>query len=158
MHVWLVRHALAADREKFDGPDADRPLTDKGRRRFRRFCRWLLDQTAAPDLILTSPLLRAHQTAEILARASGLRKSEILVTNRLAPAGDAKELLTQLVQQPSERVALVGHEPDLSQTLALLLGGVSVQFGKGFIASVDLPVGTPVGSGQLLWFIGPKFV
>ena len=54
MELWLVRHAVAADRDEFDGPDAERPLTEKGRRRFRAFCEWLAGETPMPQVVVTS--------------------------------------------------------------------------------------------------------
>ena len=157
MHVWLVRHALAADREKFRGPDTERPLTDKGRRRFRRFSRWLLEQTAPPDLILSSPLLRTAQTAQILAKSCGLKRAGLQYTDLLAPGTDPREVLSFLCDRAVERVALVGHEPDLGTMLSLLIGGGSIPFGKGFVAAVEFHSLPPAGDGQLLWFVGPKF-
>jgi phosphohistidine phosphatase len=156
MQLWLVRHAVALEREEFDGPDANRPLTDKGRRRFRKFCDWLLDVTEAPQAVVTSPLVRAVDTAAILARSAGLKKSDMITTDLLAPGVDLTALLEVVHEQPGGRVALVGHEPDMSQMLGELLGGGNFSFGKGFIAAVDFSGAPAIGTGRLRWLVGPK--
>ena len=156
MELWLVRHAVAADRDEFDGPDAERPLTEKGRRRFRAFCEWLAGETPMPQVVVTSPLLRAVETAALLARESGLKKSEIVSTDRLAPGADLQALLGFVRDQPAELVALVGHEPDFSHYLAGIIGGGEFAFGKGFVAAIDFPSAPAVGTGRLRWFVGPK--
>src|SRR5579859_1729995 len=115
MQLWLVRHAVAAGRDEFEGPDAERPLTDKGRRRFREFCDCLADEAPLPAALLSSPLLRAVETAEILAKAAGLKKSEIVFTDLLAPGVDVKALLAFVRDQGGDFVGLVGHEPDMSR-------------------------------------------
>jgi phosphohistidine phosphatase len=156
MQLWLVRHAVAAERDEFDGLDAERPLTDKGRRRFRAFCEWLAGETTMPTIVATSPLLRAVETAGLLAKASGLKKSEIVSTALLAPGFDLKSLLGFVRDQPADLVALVGHEPDLSHCLSEIAGGGEFAFGKGFIAAVEFASSPAVGTGRLHWFVGPK--
>ncbi len=156
MQLWLIRHAVAADRDEFDGPDAKRPLTDKGRRRFRAFCEWLAGETPMPQIILTSPLLRAVETATLLAKESGLKKSEIVSTDLLAPGVDLPALLGFVRDQPADLVALVGHEPDISHCLAEIVGGGEFAFGKGFVAAVEFASAPAVGTGRLRWFVGPK--
>src|SRR5262249_22557957 len=136
MQIWLVRHAVAAERDEFDGPDAERPLTVKGRRRFPDFFDWLSHVAPLPGALFTSPLLRALQTAEILAKATGIRKSAIVTTDLLAPGVDVKALLAFVREQDANFVALVGHEPDLSQSLSEIIGGGEFAFGKGFVAAV----------------------
>jgi phosphohistidine phosphatase len=156
VQLWLVRHAAAVDREEFTGPDADRPLTGKGRRRFRDFCDYLADETETPEVVVTSPLVRAADTAAILARAAGLKKSSLVTTDLLAPGVDLTALLELVHEQSAERVALVGHEPDMSQMLIELIGGGAFDFGKGFIAAVDFTSAPAIGAGRLRWLIGPK--
>jgi phosphohistidine phosphatase len=156
MQLWLVRHAVAVDREEFTGPDAERPLTDKGRRRFRDFCEWLADQTEMPEVVVTSPLVRAAETAAILAKASGLKKSNVLSTDLLAPGVDLTALLEVVHEQSAQRIALVGHEPDMSQMLSELIGGGEFDFGKGFIAAVEFAAAPAIGSGRLRCLVGLK--
>jgi len=162
VQLWLVRHAVAAERDEFDGPDSERPLTPKGRRRFREFCNWLAGQTEMPRLIFSSPLLRAAQTAAILAKSSGLKKTDVTSTDLLSPGVDVGQLIQFAGGQAAEGVALVGHEPDMSRILAELLGGGAFRFGKGFVAAVEfdaaraLGAGRAIGDGRLCWLLGPK--
>lgn len=156
MQLWLVRHAVAVAREEFSGPDAERPLTDKGRRRFRQFCRWLAGQAAMPESIATSPLVRAADTAAVLARSAGLKKSAITATDLLAPGIDIEALVEFVNDRTANCLALVGHEPDMSRCLSEFVGGGEFAFGKGFVAAIDFTSSPAVGRGQLRWFVGPK--
>lgn len=156
MQLWLVRHAVAVERDEFDGPDAERPLTGKGCRKFREFCNWLAGQNVAPEAIFSSPLVRAAETAAILARAFGLKKSSLGLTDLLTPGVDLKALLQFVREQPGDCIALVGHEPDFSECLSQLVGGGAFAFGKGFIAAVEFNSEPAIGSGRLRWLVGPK--
>lgn len=156
MELWLVRHAVAAEREEFEGPDAERPLTPKGRRRFREFCKTLSKQAAMPQVIISSPLVRAAQTAALLAPAAGLKKREIVVSDLLAPGVELGTLLPFVREQPGERIALVGHEPDMGHLLTALVGGGAFRFGKGFVAAVEFDSAPAAGAGRLGWLFGPK--
>lgn len=156
MQLWLVRHAVAAERDEFEGPDGERPLTAKGRRRFRRFSQWLASETRLPEIIVSSPLVRAAQTAQILAKSCGIKKTAVQFTDLLAPGVDIGELLKFARDLPADRVALVGHEPDMSEILAVLVGGGAFHFDKGFVASVEFSSLPPAGDGRLAWFVGPK--
>ncbi len=115
MDLWIVRHAIAEDR--YDGDDARRALTEEGRRRFARCVRGLKRLGAGFDLVLHSPLLRAQETADLLLPLS--RKARMRVTGGLARDPD-EQLLGEI---RGERVAVVGHEPWLSQLAAWLVFG-----------------------------------
>ena len=156
MQLWLVRHAVAAERDEFEGPDNERPLTAKGRKRFREFCKWLADQTTLPGRIVSSPLARAAETAEILAKAADQKKSDVVFSDLLAPGLDTTALLQSLHDDPHDCTALVGHEPDMSQCLSELVGGGQFAFGKGFIAAVEFDGSPALGTGHLRWLVGPK--
>lgn len=156
MQLWLVRHAVAAERDEFDGPDAERPLTDKGRRRFSEFAAWLAGETTMPEAIYASPLVRADETAALLAKASGLKKTEVITTEFLAPGVDLAAMLRSIGDQSAEIVALVGHEPDMSHCLAELVGGGDFVFGKGFVAAIEFASAPARGAGRLRWLVGPK--
>jgi phosphohistidine phosphatase len=156
MQIWFVRHALAVDRDEFAGTDEERPLTAKGERRFRQFCRWLIDCVAPPRLIISSPLTRAVQTAAILARESGVGKGGIVVSDALSPGGESGGIFQILQSAGTDRVALVGHEPDLSASVSHMIGGGNIRMGKGFIAAVDIETPSAANVGQLRWFFGPK--
>ncbi|HEY7683513.1 MAG TPA: histidine phosphatase family protein [Gemmatimonadales bacterium] len=123
MHLILIRHADAGDRNPGLWPDDTlRPLTDKGRRRHRRVAKRLKRRGLVPELLLTSPWLRAWQTAQIVANDTGGPAPVACPALATAPSLPA---LQQAVAQASvdARVALVGHEPWLSELASLLLAG-----------------------------------
>lgn len=141
MIIHLVRHAEAIERS-YDIPEAHRFLTPRGRKRFREIASELKKLGMAPDLILTSPLIRAVQTAEILAQTLNY-KHELLLTSQLAP-GFRSEGLDELLQQYPQlkEIALVGHEPDfgaLAQTLFAAQGSCTLK--KGAVISFKRTAG-----------------
>jgi len=157
VRLLIVRHAIAADAAP-GTPDADRPLTPAGAKKFRAAARGLAAVLDPPDVLLASPLLRARQTAEIAAAAWGK------VTPRSTPAlaGGGFEDLAEVVDAFRARrlVALVGHEPSLSALLARLLGtpqDARLAFKKGAAALVDVPEGLAAG-GRLVWFLTPRLL
>lgn len=154
MRLIIIRHAIAVDRSP-DVPDDERPLTEEGRKRFRQAARGLARLFPKPDLLLSSPLLRAEQTARIAAKAWSVR-----VTEEAALAGgtvgDLEAALRRL--PPQSTVALVGHEPQVSELLAHLVGSTQpdrLTFKKGGVAVVDLPAG-PASVGTLLAVLPPR--
>jgi phosphohistidine phosphatase len=158
MRVLIVRHAIAVERGAPGMSDDERPLSPEGERRFRKAARGLARITRRPDVILTSPLPRARRTAEIAARAWGR------VTPLDAPAlvaGEFEALAALLDEHRDKRlVALVGHEPSMSQILSRLLGardGGRLAFRKGGAALVDLP-GPAAEGAQLVWFLPPRLL
>lgn len=155
MDVWLVRHATAVVREEFTGDDGDRPLTPKGKKQFRRFLRDLLEQTASPKLVITSPLVRAVETAEILRKAAKLKKPALLVNEALSPGVEADSLIDLVRSQDADLVALVGHEPDFSACVSQLIGGGRIALGKGFIACLRFEGVPAIGGAELRWLAGP---
>lgn len=155
MQIWLVRHAIAAERDEFEGPDAERPLTARGRKQFRSFVRWLETQASPPRAIITSPALRAVQTAEILRKGFGLKKREVAHSEPLSPGAEPTDLIAAALQATIESVAVVGHEPDLGRALSEFVGGGEFAFGKGYVAAVEFAEHVALGRGQLRWFVGP---
>lgn len=158
MRLLIIRHAIAIPRGTPGIPDEERPLTPRGQRRFRKAARGLARVVARPDLLLTSPLLRALGTAEIAAQAWGGIKPTIEPV--LAEGSPATVLAALSIQPADSTVAVVGHEPSLSALLATLLGGAQsdrLTFRKGGAALLDLP-GGPAEGGQLLWFLPPKLL
>lgn len=157
MQLLIIRHAIAVPRGTPDIPDDDRPLTRRGRRRFRAAARGLARLVKRPDFLLSSPLPRARQTADIAAREWG---KSVEVIDEPALAGGTPEAISGvLARYPGEsRVAIVGHEPDLSDLLAKILGTTHderLTFKKGGAALVELP-GTPLEGGSLLWYLPPR--
>lgn len=152
----LIRHAAAVPRGTPGISDDERPLTPDGEAEFRVAARGLARIVPPLDVLLTSPLPRARSTAEIAARAF----QRIVPRHEPALAlEDVDGIIAALKTQPPDAtVALVGHEPVLSELLARLLGasdGERLAFEKGGAALVDLPDG-PATAGRLIWFIPPR--
>lgn len=156
MQVWLVRHAMAAERDEFLGPDAERPLTAKGRKRFARLARRLCLAFEPPRFIAASPLVRTRQTARLLAKAAGLGKRQILAQSFLAPGASAEEMIDFLSARQEESIALVGHEPDLSCALSRALGGGNFEMGKGCVALIAFEGRPRLGAGRLQLLVAPR--
>jgi phosphohistidine phosphatase len=158
MRLLIIRHATAVPSGTPGVAEDARPLTPRGRARFRVAARGLARIAHRPDVLLTSPLPRAHATAEIAARA--FRRLEPVVEPALAH-GSVAEVVAALARQPADAlVAIVGHEPVVSGLLARLLGagdGGRLPFKKGGAALVDLPDGAG-GSGRLIWFLKPRIL
>jgi phosphohistidine phosphatase len=157
--LYLVRHAIAADRGDQWPDDSVRPVTRQGAARMRRVVRGLAALDVKLDLILTSPLLRATQTAELLA--AGLRPAPRV---REAPAlalGSTPAKVAELLgeQASAHQIALVGHEPALGELAAWLIGArTALPFKKGGVCRIDVPALPPGRSGQLVWLATPKML
>jgi phosphohistidine phosphatase len=130
MHLILVRHAKAAD----GAPDELRPLTSEGRAQARRLAEQLHTDEVRPDAIVTSPLLRARQTAEIIAEALG---ADVLQDERLSPGATAEDV-TAAVSGRGETVVAVGHQPDCSRIAAALTGAPEPDFAPAQSFAVEL--------------------
>lgn len=158
MRLLIVRHAIALPRGTPGVPDAERPLTPRGRRRFESAARGLARALPRPDALLTSPWKRARQTADILAAAYGRLEPK----DTPALAGESVEALAQILSgYPAEAsVAIVGHEPWLSGLLARLLGsadGGGLEFKKGGVAVVEAP-GSLEEGGRLVAYLPPRLM
>lgn len=156
MKLLLVRHAIALDRATPGVSDHLRPLTEDGIARFRKAARSLAGIVTA-DLVLTSPILRAKQTAEILARqwaSVPVHESEPL------GSGLRRDFEDALIRvKDAKLVAVVGHEPWLSEWTAEWLGGArgeSFAFKKGGAALIEFDDEVVEGAGRLLFFLSPK--
>jgi phosphohistidine phosphatase len=126
----LVRHAEAASGE----PDELRPLTPEGRETARALGERLAAEGIRPDAVLTSPLLRARETAQELARPAGL---EAEPDERLAPGASADDVRAAAVKRGGT-VVVVGHQPDCSRIAAALTGGEEPAFAPGAMFAIDL--------------------
>jgi len=156
MKVLLVRHAIAVDRDMPGISDHLRPLTEDGANRFRKSARAVAAMVTA-DAVLTSPLLRAKQTAEILARHwPGIitQETEALGT------GSREEFETVLARLPkNSTIAAVGHEPRVSEWTAEWLGAsnaAAFAFKKGGVALIEFDRVAEEGEGRLVFFLAPK--
>ena len=154
--VYLIRHAIAEERGA-EWPDDDlRPLTEEGVQRFSDGARGFLSFGAPPEQVLTSPLVRARQTAELLAAAAE-PTLPVRVMDELSPGHSPSAVLTQVRKLGDwEHVALVGHEPDFGYLAAHLVGAKRpLPFKKGGICRIDVTWGRPP-QGTLIWFFPPK--
>jgi len=156
LQLYLLRHADAGDPMAWPGDDAERPLSAKGRRQARRLGSMLADIGWKPDLILTSPKVRAAQTARLVGRAVDVKPDD---EERLATGFEVNDIGAMLSTHPeAKRVVLVGHDPDFS-SVASSLTGAAIELRKGAIARIDLEDGAPApGQGALRWLIPPGVV
>ena len=156
MKLLILRHAIAAPPGTPGLADEDLPLTPRGRKRFRKAARGLAEIMPSPDLLLTSPLPRALETAEIAGKAWGLTPT----VEPLLAGGRSEALLSAVAAHPEDAVvALLGHEPDMSRLLAHLIAGLGerLPFKKGGAALVELD-DAATGSGRLVWFMPPRLL
>ncbi len=157
MRVYFLRHGIAAERDEWRGDDAARPLTEKGVERTGAVAAGLAGLGVDVGAIVTSPLARARQTADIVAHALG-GAPKVVEDRRLAPGFDAAKLREILRDhRDAGDVMLVGHEPDLSETIGALTGGGRVVMRKAGLAVVDLP-NAHEERGELLWLAPPKIL
>lgn len=157
MRLLVVRHAIAAPRETFGGSDGARPLTDDGRKRMRRGARALCKLVPELGLIATSPLVRAVETAAILADAYG--GIETVETPALVPGAAPSDLAAWVASRADrDALAIVGHEPDLSTAVTWFSTGLEqscVELGKGGAALLDFPGAVAGGRALLVWLLRP---
>lgn len=161
LELYLVRHAVAAERGPDYPDDALRPLTPEGVDRFTRAVAGLRALGVTLDVVLASPLQRARETADVLV--AGLRpKPKLVVTDALAPDHKLADVLAAVARVAStgrgaSRIGLVGHEPDLGEMAAKLLGARgAVEFRKGAVCRIDVDRAMPAGPGTLRWFLPPR--
>lgn len=158
MDLYLVRHAIAAERDDGAFPnDDERPLTTEGIHKFRLAARGLSELGVKPGRIVSSPLLRAKQTAEIL-RDAVAKDVAITISPALTPHAEYSALVKAIAPYADEEVAVVGHEPHLSGLASyLLVGGDSavLEFKKGAVARLKFPERPAPGAGSLEWLIQP---
>ena len=160
MKILLIRHGTAEDRGTFEWSakkDAARALTQSGRRDMRKAAKGLRKVAPDIDVLATSPLVRARETAEIVGKVFGV--DDLAEQPLLAPGGDADALLTWLHTQPTDAaVALVGHEPDLSRFAGFLLARAHASFvalKKGGSALIEFDDTPAAGRGVLAWLLQP---
>jgi phosphohistidine phosphatase len=161
MKVYLLRHGLAG--EHIDGnPVADhkRALTSEGKAEVKSVAFGLKKIGVRPQLIVTSPLTRAKQTAQITAEVFGYAEEDIEITDRLSPGVDAHKLFKYLQDfEKANEIILVGHEPDMAGLVSAMLWAGSdfeIAFKKAGICRIDLASMPPTSPGVLRWFLTPK--
>jgi len=160
MEIYLLRHAIAFDRDPIQWPDDTlRPLSPDGERRFRREAQGLAVLVPEVDLLLSSPWLRAWQSAEILHDVAGwpAPQSCPALEGDRSPRG----VLTALREHAAEeRVALVGHEPQAQALVSYLLTGdsarVALQLKKGSVVALAVDSTPRAGTAYLVWCLPPR--
>jgi len=157
--LYLIRHGLAEERGDAWPDDAKRPLTEDGMSRMRKAARGLDRLGVALDVVLTSPLVRTRQTAEIVAAGLESRPSIVNVES-LTPDGSVAAVLADLEKQARKtRIGIVGHEPGIGELAARLIGSRhAIEFKKGAVCRIDVDELPPAGPGDLRWFLPPKFL
>ena len=156
IELYFLRHAHAGDPEAWTGDDAARPLSDKGEKQAERLGTFLAGVGFTPDAIISSPKLRAAQTAEIVAKHLGI---QISFDDRLAGAFEVETLETLLGDAGDPvRPVVVGHDPDFSDVLAELSGASRLPMPKGALARVDIERPLRAGGGTLRWLVPPDLL
>lgn len=156
VELHLLRHADAGDPLVWSGPDASRPLSQKGRRQAERLAEFLATVDTRPDTIVSSPKVRARETAEIVGARLGI---VVIEDDRLAGGLGLDHVEAVLADRGDPaRPMLVGHDPDFSELLALLIGPGSPPLRKGALARVDAVRPLRPGSGTLRWLVPPDLL
>jgi phosphohistidine phosphatase len=163
MALLVIRHAVAMERELWapsGQPDEERPLTEDGRKEMKGVVRQLRRIVPEIDVLATSPLVRARQTAEIVAKAYG--EMDITTVDALSPGGSRPTILEWMRAHAEQRMAVVGHAPDLDQLVAWLVTGkpkpfLALRKGGTCLLSLSTHDVTP-GHVELRWLISPKLI
>lgn len=159
MKLYLLRHAIAVEAADWSSDDESRPLTAMGITKMRQGARNIVQMIPSLDIIMTSPLVRAHQTAKLVSDSYQLTKPpKLLISNNLAPGNKILSLREELNQYPnSSKIMLVGHQPDLGNLLGHLVAGdqsIQIPLKKGGLAYVE--ISSKESLGQLEWLLTAK--
>ncbi|HJP88355.1 MAG TPA: histidine phosphatase family protein [Candidatus Limnocylindrales bacterium] len=157
LELYLLRHADAGNSALWTGVDAERPLSKKGRRQAKALARTLTDLDFRADAVISSPLIRAAQTAKPVAKAIGL---DVLTDERLGYGFGRRELVAIVKQLGTgiNRVVLVGHDPGFTEVVSFLVGA-DITMAKGALARIDLANReVKGGAGALRWLLPPDAV
>jgi phosphohistidine phosphatase len=155
VELCVLRHAHAGDAGTWDEADELRPLTEKGRRQCERLGRLLAAAGFAPDAVLTSPLVRARQTAEIVAGLLGVPVGLEARLGEMVDLAVLEEILTD-AGSPG-RPLIVGHDPDFSELVSELVGAPIVMR-KAAFARIDAERPLVPGGGELRWLVPPELL
>jgi phosphohistidine phosphatase len=157
--LYVIRHGLAEERGDAYPDDAKRPLTEEGISRMRKAARGLARIGVEVDVVLTSPLVRARQTAELVAAGLDPRPT-IVNVDSLAPDGTYAAVVADLEKHSRKsRIALVGHEPMLGELAARFIGSRhAIELKKGAVCCIDVENLPPGGPGDLRWLMTPKIL
>jgi phosphohistidine phosphatase len=157
--IYVIRHGLAEERGDAWPDDTKRPLSEDGVSAMRKSARGLARLGVGIDVVLTSTLVRAKQTAELVA--GGLNpRPPVTTAESLAPGGTYQEIIADLEKQTRrKRIAIVGHEPGIGEFAARLIGSRHpIEFKKGAVCRIDVDSIPPSGPGDLRWLLPPKIL
>ena len=158
MNLYIIRHAIAVDEGAHEyEDDSQRPLTDKGKKKMRQIAKGLRTLGVGFDMILSSPYVRAKETAEILADV--FKKKSIEFSGNLVPMGDPDLLIAELNEKYSvDSIALVGHEPQLTHLIGLLVSenaAMELTLKKGGVCSLSFDDLHHARKATLEWLLTP---
>ncbi|HEV7611814.1 MAG TPA: phosphohistidine phosphatase SixA [Steroidobacteraceae bacterium] len=161
MDLLIVRHAIAFERDRARWrDDGARPLSPAGIKRARKAAAGLKEFSKSPDRVLTSPLVRARQTAQILTDLAGWPQA--VEAPELSPQAPALAVLTLLAKDPSKVVAIVGHQPSLGLLLAACLLGdgepLAIEMKKNAVACISFEGSPRAGRAVLKWLATPHLL
>ncbi len=157
MMIYIVRHGIAVDRnDPKSPPEAERPLTAAGVQKTRAAALGLRALDVKPDAVITSPYVRAAQTAEIFAEALGFPPEKIRVSETLKPTANPAETLKEIARLKAREAMCVGHAPQLDLMIAQLAGarGVFTELKKAGVACLEHATGH--ARWELRWILTPK--
>lgn len=157
MQIYLLRHGIAEDTSP-SGRDADRRLTPEGKKKLTAVLKNAAAAGVKPSLILSSPLIRARQTAELAAKGLGCRE-QILITAALEPGGDPEQAWSEIrLHRDEPQLLLAGHEPLFGRLAAYLLNAptLEIDFKKGALLRIDCESLGPRPRGVLRWLLAPR--
>jgi len=157
MEIWILRHAKAEDGGPTT-PDEERELTDGGHETIRSVARAVARLEPKLDAIFTSPLVRARQTAEPVARALSM-EDKLIESDALVPDADPKAILREIGRRGLSRAMVVGHMPHLGRLLGYLLTGrpdSSIDLKKAALARIQFDGDAPKPPGTLIFLLTAK--
>jgi len=159
MEIYILRHGVAAERGTPGyKKDSDRPLTKEGEDKMHQIAEAILGMELKFDLILSSPYIRAAQTAQIVANELD---EEVTFTDALIPDGNPLDLIAEINDEKPQRLLLVGHEPDLSRLASVLITGGSdavIELKKGGLCKLTSDKLTFGQCATLNWLLTPRLL
>jgi phosphohistidine phosphatase len=162
MDLYIIRHAWAGHFGDPQWPDdSQRPLTEKGQKRFAEMTALLVERGVQPTILATSPMLRCRQTAEILA-VNLAGRAKVIERDDLLPEGNFESLCAWSAEKAHdhEQIAWVGHCPQVNEYAAALIGisDVAIHFSKGAVAAIRFENDLAPGAGELQWLVTAKML
>jgi len=158
--LYIIRHALAGQHGDPNFPDdSQRPLTNEGRKQFKRLMKKLVKRGLAPTHVATSPYVRCRQTAELICDRLDVEPT-LVDLPALEPGSKLDDVISWTREQKATELAWVGHAPDVDEMAAALIGGPRAQitFAKGAVAAIEFAGDVKLGEGQLIWLVTPKLI